>query len=75
MGFSHRSVLVVGWWILVLGLLPWVMGLLIGVVEWRGGDQRGGFLDWQWWVLALWLSVRLTVSLCVCIYVFFFSLW
>ena len=35
------------WWILVLGLLPWVMGLLIGMVEWQGGDRRGGFQDWQ----------------------------
>ena len=47
--------------------------VLIGVVEWRGGDQCGGFLDWQdwrWWVSALWLSVRSTVSLC-----FFFPSW
>ena len=47
--------------------------VLIGVVEWRGGDQCGGFLDWQdwrWWVSALWLLVRSTVSLCF----FFFPL-
>ena len=37
-------VLVMGWWILVLGLLSWVMGLLIGMVEWRGGGRCGGFL-------------------------------
>ena len=53
MGFSHRSVLVVGWWILVLGLLPWVMGLLNGVVEinmvgFNIGEISGGeFLDRQ----------------------------
>ena len=38
--------------------------VLVGMVEWRGGDQRGGFLDQrdrQWWVLALWLLARSTV--------------
>jgi len=43
--------------------------VLIGVVEWRGGDQCGGFLDRRWWVSALWLLARSTVSLC-----FFFPL-
>ena len=46
MDFSHGSVLVMGWWILVLGLLPWVMGLLIGMVAWQGGDWRGRFVDY-----------------------------
>ena len=45
-GFSHGSILVVGWWILVLSLLPWVMGSLIGAVDWQGGDQCGGFQYW-----------------------------
>ena len=38
--------------------------VLVGMVEWRGGDQRGGFLDQRdrlWWVLALWLLARSTV--------------
>ena len=38
--------------------------MLVGMVEWRGGDQRGGFLDQRdrlWWVSALWLLARSTV--------------
>ena len=44
------------------------------MVEWRGGDQCGGLLnwrDWRWWVSTLWLSTRSTVSLC---FFFFFPL-
>ena len=61
-----------GWWILVLGLLPWVMSLLIGGVArwglmgWRGcwQDQRGGFLDWH----GCRLDRRDGVCVCVCVF-------
>ena len=63
-----------GWWILVLSLLPWVMSLLIGGVArwglmgWRGcwQDQYGGFLDWH--------GCRLDPRDGVCVCVFFFLL-
>ena len=49
--------------------------MLIGVVEWRGGDQCGGFLDRQWWVSALWLFARSIVSLCLFFFFLLVIMW
>ena len=74
--------MVMGWWILVLGLLSWVMSLLIGGVArwgllgWRGcwQDQCGGFLDWHGCRLDRRDGVCVCVCVCVCVFVCFLSL-
>ena len=59
------------------------MGLLIGMVEWRGGDRRGGFQDRRWWisrlarsvVVGFWLSTLWLLSARLIVFFFFSSWW
>ena len=51
-GFDVVELMGLMWWRVSVVVAEWVVwrhgfgsAVLIGVVEWQGGDQRGGFID------------------------------